>query len=198
MSSPAFFADLGSRIQTRWNAVNADEERFADIAREELGRTPPLDHLDTNAMVRGFLSATQPAARQFAPLGAFGQPALTGWFGRGFVIDVYFWNNCAPAIHDHPFSGVFTILRGFSLHRTYDFKETESLGAHIRVGETVPRELTLLREGDVAPFSQSGHALIHTLIHVPNPSISLVARTTRVVGYHRYFPLGGAGSDGPR
>jgi hypothetical protein len=48
--------------------------------------------------------------------------------------------------------------------------------------------LTILRAGDVVPFSLVEHPLIHSLVHVPVPTVSLVIRTILTRQYFRYFP----------
>ena len=187
-ASADFIADLGRRVEDRWNAAERDEEAFPDLAHEELVRTPPLDHLDVADVIGAFLATDQQATRQLAPVGAFGQPGITLYYGRGFVIDLYCWNNCVPAIHNHPFTGVFTILRGFSLNSTYTFNVAMRLGARLQVGTLQHSGIRLLRQGDMERFSLVEHPLIHSLVHVPNPSISLVVRTVRTLEYFRYFP----------
>jgi hypothetical protein len=182
-----YFAELGHRIEQQWASVDRDEERFPEIAARELERTPPDPDLP-DRIAAAFLDSRQEASRQLAGVGAFGEPGITQYFGRGFVIDMYFWNNAVPAVHNHPFRGCFTILRGYSLHDVYTFEAVQRLGGGVMIGELVPQQLTLLHQGTIVPFSLRNFPLIHSLVHVPNPSVSLVIRTVRTFEYYHYFP----------
>jgi hypothetical protein len=181
-----FYSDLGTRIELRWSRADRDPERFPELVAEELAKTPPGS--DVDAVTRSYLAPQQVATRQLGPPDAFAQPGLTLYYGRGFVIDIYFWLNAAPAIHNHPFTGCFTILKGFSLHDTYTFETRERAGERVLLGALEPNELTILRAGDVVPFSLVEHPLIHSLVHVPVPTVSLVIRTILTRQYFRYFP----------
>lgn len=183
-----YFARLGGLIERLWGERDRDEEALPEAAERALRELPPRGQVDLSAFVRGFLSPSQQATRQLAPVDAFGQPGITVYFGREFVVDVYFWINALAAIHNHPFCGLFTILRGYSLHSIYDFAPSERISARMSLGDVRLRQIELLREGDVRLFSLRDRPLIHTLLHVPIPSVSLVVRTLRTVDYLRYLP----------
>ncbi len=183
-----YFDRLGTRIEEAWTAEAREEERFPSVAMRALADDPPLGRVDLDELIDELLDPHRPAARQLAPLGAFGQPGVTVFYGRGFVIDVYFWTSAISAIHNHPFCGVFTLLRGFSAHAVYRFEERATLGPRVRVGELSLTDLTLVTPGHVEPFSLREHPLLHALVHVAVPSVSMVVRTVRTLGYLRYFP----------
>ena len=48
----------------------------------------------------------------------------------------------------------------------------------------------MVEPGHVGAFGRRRHALVHALLHVPVPSVSMVVRTERAEGYLRYFPPG--------
>lgn len=183
-----YFGRLGGLIERLWGERDRDEEALPEAAERALREMPPAAAVDLSAFVREFLSPAQQATRQLAPVGAFGQPGITAYFGREFVVDVYFWINALAAIHNHPFCGLFAILRGYSLHSIYDFTSSERISARMAIGDVRLRQIELLREGDVRLFSLRDRPLLHTLLHVPIPSISLVVRTLRTVDYLRYLP----------
>jgi hypothetical protein len=182
-----YFDELGDYIQRAWAARNRDEETLPDIACEALVEFPAPSDLP-ELIVGGLLGSDREATPQLAAAGAFGEPGITLYHGRGFVIDVYFWNNAVPAIHNHPFCGCFTILRGRSLHDVYSFELRERLSTGVAIGDLQPDRLTLLQAGSVVPFSFSRYPLIHSLVHVTNPSVSMVVRSIRTFEYYRYFP----------
>jgi len=183
-----YFARLGGLVERHWSGRNRDEETLPDAAELAIRELPPAEHVDLDAFVRAFLSTDQQATRQLAPVGAVAQHEITAYFGRDFVVDVYFWINALAAIHNHPFCGLFTILRGSSLHSIYDFRPAESFGTRLAIGEVRLRKIEVLKPGDVRLFSLRDRPLIHTLLHVPIPSVSLVIRTVKTVDYLRYLP----------
>lgn len=182
-----YFSKLGHRLEREWSR-NRDEESFVEIAQAALNALPPQDGLDLDDWIEQILDPWRAAPRQFGPPGVFGQPGFTAYHGSDFVVDVYFWTNALSAIHNHPFCGVFTVLKGHSLHARYRFEERTNFGPRIRLGKLAMDRLELIEEGHVEPFSLRDHPLIHALVHVPIPSVSMVVRTTRTLGYFRYFP----------
>jgi len=185
-----YFDRLGRELEDRWRARERDEDAFPDIAVAALEALPPSKLLDLEALIDSILDPHRPAARQLAPLGAFGQPGFTAHYGRGFVVDVYFWTHALSAIHDHPFRGAFTLLRGESVHARYAFEERARLGARVRLGAITLERLETTEVGRIERFGVDAHGLVHALLHVPIPSVSMVVRTIRTQGYFRYFPPG--------
>jgi hypothetical protein len=183
-----YFARLGALVEHAWTEASRDDAAFARIAEEALAKLHPRDHFDREAFLDAELDPALPARRERAPLGAFGQPGVTVHFGREFVIEVYFWVDSLSGVHDHPFSGLFVILEGESVHARYTFEERERAGSRLRFGELKPNGIELLEPGDHRLFGDLSHPLIHSLIHVPVPSISMVIRTIRSRDYWRYLP----------
>lgn len=183
-----YFDRLGALLEDGWKWEDRDEERFPEVAHAALEKLPPGAHLDLEAFADEVLDPHRALGRQLAPLGAFGQPGVTAFYGRGFVIDVYFWTDAISAIHNHPFCGVFTLLRGSSVHARYRWQEREALGPRARLGELSLAALELVEPGHVERFSLAAHPLVHALVHVAVPSVSMVVRTIRTLGYLRYFP----------
>lgn len=184
-----YFDRLGRTLEDAWSARDRDEDVFPDLARAALSAIPPRE-LDVDALIDAVLDPHATAWRQLAPLGAFGQPGVTAYYGRGFVIDVYFWTHSLSAIHDHPFRGAFAIVKGESVHARYAWEERERLGPRARVGRLTLEELALVPEGTIERFGMPGDPLVHALLHVPVPSVSMVVRTIRTQSYFRYFPPG--------
>lgn len=183
-----YFDRLGAILEDAWLARDRDEDRFPDVALAALEQFPPREHLDLEALIDAILDPHRTAWRQLAPLGAFGQPGVTAYYGRGFVVDVYFWTHAMSAIHDHPFRGAFTILKGESVHASFAFEEEERPSPRVRIGRLALSELAILGEGHAQRFGEARDPLVHALLHVPIPSVSMVVRTIRTQGYFRYFP----------
>lgn len=189
MSVPTWFERLGHEIDRRWLEHDRDEEVFPAIAETALLALPPAEHFDREAFFDAELSPFVPARRERAPLGAFGQPGVTVYFGRDHVIEVYFWVDTPSGVHDHPFRGLFVILEGSSVHARYSFTEDEGTPrGRARTGVLALEGMELLEPGAHRLFSRERHALIHALVHVSVPSISMVIRTARSSDYWRYHP----------
>jgi hypothetical protein len=183
-----YFRRLGAALEDAWRDADRDEERFPDVAAAALEELPPGDHFDREAFLDTALDPRAPALQQLAPVHAFGQPGFTVFHGDGFCIDVYYWIDSLSAIHNHPFCGVFTILEGFSVHARYKPSVAVRAGAQGQLCDIRLVGLDLLEKGTVQRFSLKRHPLVHALIHVPVPSISMVIRTVRTEGYLRYLP----------
>lgn len=184
-----YFEALGGTLERAWSALDRDEESFSDVAVEALRVHPPHE-VDREALIDLVLDPAGPVTRQLVPLGVFGQPGVTVFHGRSFVVDVYFWTHSQSAIHDHPFCGAFSVLEGFSVHARYRFEEAARPSERVRLGALTQVGLELVEPGTVHPFGRGRSALVHALLHVPVPSISMVVRTVRTDGYLRYFPPG--------
>jgi hypothetical protein len=183
-----YFAQLGALVERAWTDANRDETAFPLIAEEALGKLHPRDHFDLDAFLDVELDPTTTARRERAPLGAFGQPGVTLHFGREFAIELYYWVDSLSGVHDHPFAGLFVIVKGESVHTRYRFEERDRVGTRLRIGALVPEGIELLSAGEHRLFGDRTHPLIHTLLHVPVPSISMVIRTVRTRDYWRYVP----------
>lgn len=181
---------LGALLERAWSRRDRDEDAFSAVVMETLAARPPLATVDVEALVDALLDPERPVPRQLAPLGAFGQPGATVFHGRGFVIDVYFWTHALSAIHDHPFRGVFTVLRGHSVEARYRFDEARAPSARVRLGRLSLDALRRIEPGRIEPFGGVEGPRVHALLHVPVPTVSMVVRTVRTDGYLRYFPPG--------
>ena len=179
---------LGARLEDAWSAVGRDEEQFPDVAASLCEQHPPAVDFDRDAFLDAVLDPARSAISQLAPLGVFGQPGLTVYHGDQFVIEVYYWLNSAAAIHNHPFCGLFTLLDGYSVHVRYQVDELQRVGSRARLVKATLNDLQLMSVGDYELFSAENRPLVHALVHVPVPSISLVVRTVRTHGYMRYLP----------
>ncbi len=106
----------------------------------------------------------------------FGQPPLTVYGGRDFRIEVLFWVQGIPAIHQHSFSGAFHVMHGSSLHSLWDFEPTEQVAIRLAFGRVSLKRAELLRKGDSRPII-AGKQMIHSTFHLDRPSLTVVVRT---------------------
>lgn len=177
---------LGAKLERAWSMADRDEERFADIAAEALHGA--AERFETEPFLDRMLDPTRGGRAQLAPLGAFGQPGFTLFHGEGFVIEAYVWTDSLSAIHNHPFCGAFTVLHGHSLHAVYRTSRPQRAGAQGQLLDVRLASLARVEAGEVHKFSLRRNPLVHALIHVPIPTVSMVVRTVRTEGYIRYLP----------
>lgn len=177
---------LGASLERSWALADRDEERFADIAAEALDGASAT--FDLEAFFDRVLDPTRGGRQHLAPLGAFGQPGFTAFHGEGFVVEVYVWTDALSAIHNHPFCGAFTVLHGHSVHAVYRTSRGSRAGARGKLLDVHLQELSRVEAGEVHKFSLRRYPLVHALVHVPIPTVSMVVRTERTEGYERYLP----------
>ncbi|MEX1364669.1 MAG: hypothetical protein AB1Z98_16195 [Nannocystaceae bacterium] len=122
----------------------------------------------------------------------FGEPPCTLFHAPQFHIDALFWLGPTTSIHEHGFSGAFTLLEGESLQAVYDFDEQRRLSGLVGLGELELRSLTMVRRGEVQPIA-AGSSFIHSVFHLGAPTVTLVVRTTddpRVARQRDFLPPG--------
>ncbi len=170
-----FFQRLGSVVGRLWKERNYNEEDFPEVASRGLSELPPHQHVSLWDVAKWGLTTEQLPPQ--ADLGAkFGQPPLTVYSARDFRIEVLFWVQGIPAIHQHSFSGAFHVMHGSSLQCLWDFKPVEQLAMRLAVGQVSLTKAELLRKGDSRPIL-AGKQMIHSTFHLDRPSLTVVVRT---------------------
>lgn len=166
---------LVNAIQSRWHAANLDELQFPAIAAEELGEARLSESLDIPALVRWFVHETG-VAPQVNIEGTFGEPPLTLAATSRFYIEALFWLDGTTSIHQHQFSGAFSVLCGSSIHTRYGFARRQRVNASTAVGALTVESVEFMRPGQVRQIL-SGNGTIHSVFHLERPTVSIVVRT---------------------
>lgn len=167
--------DLAIQIQTEWRQAEYDEERFADLACEVLRAASLGDRLDYRDIIWWVASADE-LPYQARLDETFGQPPVTLFWNGRFQIDAIFWLTGTTAIHQHAFSGAFTVLHGSSIHSTFEFRLKRKFNSRLMTGDISLDRVELLERGAVRRIERAG-ALIHSLFHLDTPSVTVVVRT---------------------
>jgi hypothetical protein len=170
-----WWTQVGEAVGERWLGTGRQINSFDAVAAGVL-----FDHpVPTGDVAPSALSwlARGEVPHQHDVGSGFGQPALTVFEGDGFIVYLLFWFDETFAIHDHRFSGAFTILEGTSLQNVYEFEATQKLSQGIEFGVLRPTKVEIVRPGDVRRI-YPGAGLIHSNIHFryPTPTLSLVVR----------------------
>ncbi|MCG8416940.1 MAG: hypothetical protein MJE77_03215 [Proteobacteria bacterium] len=169
-----FFAQLGRSLEASWLDVGRDEAVFADLAYRELCRSAVFENVSVAAILDWFFS---PCPELAQPSKArFGQPPVMLYQGRDFSIEALFWMTSTTSIHQHSFSGAFTVLHGSSVHTQWRFEPTRRLKSSMHLGRLQIERTEILRAGDARRI-RAGRDFIHQLFHLDSPSVSIVVRT---------------------
>lgn len=161
---------MAARLAGRTNA----EDCFAQIATEVLTEVaaPRIDVLGL-----GDWALRQKALPKQVNLHTgFGQPPLVVYQEERFFLEVLVWFPSRTGIHGHGFSGAFRILDGYSIQAEYEFQEESAPEEGIRLGILKPRSIALMVPEKVCSILP-GADFVHTVVHMGNPSLTLVART---------------------
>src|SRR5258708_4751215 len=170
-----FFQTLGSLVTRLWKERNYSQGDFPEVATRGLSELPPDQHVTFWDVAKWGLTCEQLPGQ--ADLSAkFGQPPVTVYSGRDFRIEVLFWVQGIPAIHQHSFSGAFHVMHGSSLQCLWEFEPSEQLAMRLALGRVSLKKAELLRKGDSRTII-AGKQLIHSTFHLDRPSLTVVVRT---------------------
>jgi hypothetical protein len=167
--------NLANDVDAAWSRVSYAEENFCEIAGELLSR--PLDLSFGNLAVYICQGAPLPEQRRLDQ--GFGEPAITLYYGKRFLIEALCWHTSTPAIHQHAFSGAFRVLTGKSMHSRYSYTEHDCL-SRISLG-VLERKQTEILDSASTVLIRSGRDLIHANFHLDTPAMTIVVRTHETV-----------------
>lgn len=166
------FEELGSEIDAAWQRVGRDEHQFPEIALAALRSFQP-PRLNVEDLGR-FLLTTK--VRQ-QPQTKFSNLPVMLFRGDGFHLEILVWTKATTTIHQHRFSGAFRLLEGSSLQSGFRFTESKRINSHLLLGDIEMLGMQLVSVGDCFPIVPGREGLIHSLFHLDEPSMTLVART---------------------
>jgi hypothetical protein len=178
-----YFENIGSRVERAWQKSEFDERAFPEIAEQVLLESPPSQHLNFWDAIK-FAFFTGPLPQQFDLEAKFGQPPVTVYWHHEFHIEILFWIEGVPEIHQHSFSGAFHVMHGSSLHTQWSFDAYQRVNTRLVLGKLYSNKSELLKKGDTRAI-EAGAGFIHATYHLDRPSISVVVRTNRE---EDYFP----------
>lgn len=169
------FNELGESVESLWRDANYDEDVFPAIAKKALEDGDLPSKLDAWEVIDWTLKQTNLPTQKDLP-GNFGDPPITIFNAPRFHIDVYFWLEGTTATHQHGFCGAFQVLKGSSIHSSYEFDLTEKINTFTEIGEISLKVCEILEVGDVQEIL-AGREYIHSLFHLDQPSATIVVRT---------------------
>ncbi|HSK77369.1 MAG TPA: hypothetical protein VLQ45_13030 [Thermoanaerobaculia bacterium] len=187
----SYFRSLGESIEKTWLRHSYDEEVFPRLVLEELGRNPPLMSVEVKDIVDWIFGSSQGFV-QPNPRALFGEPPVTLFQAPRFYIEALFWLSGTTAIHEHGFSGAFSVLAGSSVHSLWQFAPERTINSRMICGRLERVSTEILRPGGARTIC-SGGRLIHQLFHLEVPSVTIVVRTYMEPNHlpqYQYLPPG--------
>ncbi len=169
------YADqLANLVVRLWDEHGREAESFPAVAEKALNELPPDTNLQMMEIVDWVLQ-TNEFPQQLDLAENFGQPPVTLFNNGDFNIDVYFWLENDTSVHQHAFSGAFTVMAGTSVNCVYEFEPQHVFDDRLTTGTLVFKKAEILRTGDCRRIL-SGSRDIHSVYHVDYPSISVIIR----------------------
>ncbi|NBV25441.1 MAG: hypothetical protein EBS05_26455 [Proteobacteria bacterium] len=162
---------MQDRLRPHRVNVGAMFPELATAVLEEI----PMPAMNVLAMT-DWAASQHPLPKQVNFHGSFGEPPLVVYETPEFYLEVLFWFPSRTTIHGHGFTGAFRVLDGYSIQVEYEFSQEAAPEEGVRLGRTLPRSVELITPGQVCTIG-GNEAFIHTVAHMGNPSLTLVART---------------------
>lgn len=171
-----YFDRIGKEVADRTRGAFPNPGDFTQLACEVLHRLP-APQIDVGAMA-DWVCSRAVLPKQINRYASFGEPALVVYEAEGFYVEILVWFPSRTAIHAHGFTGAFRVMDGASLQVEYAFQTESAPEEGVRLGKLKSRAIELIEPGKICPILDSND-FIHTVIHLGNPSLTLVLRTKR-------------------
>jgi len=173
-----FAQTMGEAVSSRWSAHGNALDVFFEVALGVLQDFRPQDALAIPSVCKDVVRAGSRFPKQQRAGGArFGHPPLTLYNDPDlrFFIEMYLWSSMDMTIHDHPFTGAFTVLLGECRNDVFRFD---------RKGGTDDFQfgtLEQLAEECLVPgigrAITNGRTFIHRNLHLSRPTVTFIIRT---------------------
>lgn len=171
----AYFQRLGEEIDQAWRRYSYDESIFPELSHELVEKDPPFTNSRPEDVLDFAFQSNQPFL-QPSPRILFGEPPVTLFQGARFYIEALFWFSGTTSIHEHGFSGTFSVLSGSSVHSQWKFSPERTINSRMMCGKLERVTTEILHPGSSRAI-RSGSKLIHQLFHLELPSVTIVVRT---------------------
>lgn len=186
--------DMARHILGQCASSEQNDAAFSAAAATVLDEHPLVDALDPVALLDA-LPADLDAGR-LAPYQSpskFSDCQLLLYADAQINIQLLVWLTGTTTVHDHNFCGAFRMIRGQSLHCTYDFhKARRDMTCGVLPGVLELRKSELIKPGDIRRIA-AGRGFVHSSFHLDAPSVTLlVARSGSGNDDAQYDYRGGA------
>lgn len=168
-----YFKEIGKKLSGRCGEGELGEN-FPELAAEVLREFPVPPGIGIEFMADWALGRER-LPEQVTFHSGFGEPPLVVYEEPRFYTEVLFWFPSRTSIHGHGFYGAYRVLAGYSIEAEFAYHRESEPVPGIKIGELEPTGLRLIAPGDISPILPE-EAFIHTVMHMGNPSLTLVIR----------------------
>jgi hypothetical protein len=172
----ALLEKVRDHVERAFQKTNFDHDRFAEIAEAALleADIPRNFRFDFDDLTRWMLQPDhvkpRDGQRQFSDL------PLSVARGTGFFVELLLWTSSTSSIHQHSFSGAFTVAQGSSIHSKFEVETLERVTEGVQLAKGRLASAELLKPGMVRRI-HAGSRLSHSVFHLDEPTLSIVVRT---------------------
>ena len=168
-----YFKEIGKKLSARCGEGELGEN-FPELAAEVLAAFPVPAEVGIEFMADWALGRER-LPEQVNFHSGFGEPPLVVYEEPRFYAEVLFWFHGRTSIHGHGFYGAYQVLAGYSIEAQFAYHRDHEPVPGIQVGALEPTALRLITPGDITRILPE-EAFIHTVMHMGNPSLTLVIR----------------------
>ncbi len=168
-----YFKEIGEKLSARCGEGELGVN-FPELAAEVLAEIPVPADTGIEFMADWALGRER-LPEQVNFHSGFGEPPLVVYEEPRFYAEVLFWFHGRTSIHGHGFYGAYQVLAGYSIEAEFSYRRDQEPVPGIQLGELEPTALRLITPGDISRILPE-EAFIHTVMHMGNPSLTLVIR----------------------
>lgn len=163
-------------IESNWSRAN-----FPKLALESLNTLELCKSFkEIEQSVAEWLLESKEIPPQVNLFNTFGEPPVTIFNNGKFAVDIYFWRKNDTAIHSHAFRGAFKVIHGQSLHEEFQVSFLDAIDQDISFSKLSESTKTIMKTGSTQIINP-GIELVHSVLHLDNPTITLCIRTVEDV-----------------
>lgn len=183
MNAFSFSKKLGDTLHHQWEKEYFDIDAFPSLACHAIASFNPAQEIKIFDIPYELLNTQEIPYQRINKGSSFGQPPLTLYISedKKFFIEIYLWSSVDMTIHDHPFSGAFTIIEGVCQHDTYLFDKKGGT-SQLQTGNLTLKDSEILSQGDCRQIF-NGDRLIHRNLHLSKPTVTFIIRTFKESGF---------------
>lgn len=175
---------LGKSLEPHW-----DRDSFPEVALETLSGFEATTSLEEfEQQTAQWLLGLNELPDQLNLYNTFGEPPVTFFNNGKFAVDLYFWRKNDTLIHSHAFRGAFKVLFGKSLHEEFEVEVKEQLESDIVSSQLTTSKTKIMNAGDTQ-IIKPGMQLVHRVLHLDNPTLTLCLRTVEDVELNQWHHL---------
>ena len=171
-------------LESNWSRAN-----FPKLALESLNTLElPKSFKEIEQSVAAWLLESKEIPPQVNLLNNFGEPPVTIFNNGKFAVDIYFWRKNDTVIHSHAFRGAFKVIHGRSLHEEFQVSFLDAIDPDISFSKLSESTKTIMKTGSTHIINP-GTELVHSVLHLDNPTITLCIRTVEDVELDQWSHL---------